>query len=261
MLMFLAMCSAISPKELINLCGPIHPSTLRYALIKYGGGIVQMSGSIAGNTFARNRYGNYMRARTKPVNPDSSRQVKVRAIIATLVERWNETLTAAQRTAWGTYADAIVMKNKLGESIHLSGFNHFIRSNCSYVDLGGGYFDDGPTVLGLAQQDPTFAIAASAATQLISVTFDTGLDWVGESGAGMFLLDGRPQLVTRNFFAGPYRGLEWIGGSLPTPPTSPQDHTGIFTLVEGQKIWVQARIVRYDGRLSEPFGANCIIAA
>ncbi|GAI58374.1 unnamed protein product, partial [marine sediment metagenome] len=38
------------------------------ALVKYGGGITQMSGSIAGNTFARNRYGNYVRSRTKPIN-------------------------------------------------------------------------------------------------------------------------------------------------------------------------------------------------
>ena len=30
------------------------------ALIKYGGGIVHASGSLAGNTFARNKYGNYM---------------------------------------------------------------------------------------------------------------------------------------------------------------------------------------------------------
>ncbi|GAH13494.1 unnamed protein product, partial [marine sediment metagenome] len=49
------------------------------SLVKYGGGIVQMSGSIAGNTFARNRYGNYVRARTKPINPNSDRQVVVRA--------------------------------------------------------------------------------------------------------------------------------------------------------------------------------------
>lgn len=248
-------------KPIFDAMGPLRRQTMRFALVRYGGGIVQMSGSIAGNTFARNRYGNYVRARTVPVNPSSSRQVKVRAIVAVLTERWNETLTAVQRTAWGTYAAAVVMKNKLGESIKLSGFNHYIRSNCGYVDLGGGYFDDGPTTLSLAQQDPTFAIAASAATQNISVTFDTDLDWVSEPGAGMYLLDGRPQIATRNFFAGPYRGLEWIGGGQPPGPASPQDHTGIFTLVEAQKIWVQARIIRYDGRLSEPFSANCIVAA
>ncbi|GAH50296.1 unnamed protein product, partial [marine sediment metagenome] len=47
------------------------------ALVKLGGGIVQISGSIAGNTFARNRFGNYMRSRTKPVNPNSTRQTDI----------------------------------------------------------------------------------------------------------------------------------------------------------------------------------------
>ncbi|GAI01350.1 unnamed protein product, partial [marine sediment metagenome] len=44
------------------------------ALIKYGGGIVQISGSIAGTVFARNKMGNYARPRTKPVNPRTARQ-------------------------------------------------------------------------------------------------------------------------------------------------------------------------------------------
>jgi len=231
------------------------------ALVRYGGGVIQMSGSIAGNTFARNRYGNYTRARTKPINPNSARQSKVRAIIADLVERWNETLSDAQRTAWATYAAAVAMKNRLGETIYLTGFNHFIRSNCSYLDAVAQYFDDAPTTLSLAQQDPAFEIAASAGTQDISVTFNTDLDWNSEPGAGMMFLDGRPQNNTRNFFAGPYRGIEWLGGIQPPGNASPQTHTGIFTLVEGQKIWVQARIIRADGRLSEPMTANCIIVA
>lgn len=231
------------------------------ALVKYGGGIVQMSGSIAGDTHARNRFGNYIRARTKPINPNSARQAKVRSIIALLVERWNETLTADQRAAWETYAAAVNMKNKLGETVNLTGFNHYIRSNCSYVDLGGGYFDDAPTTLSLADKDPTFAIAASAATQEITVTFDANMAWNSEPGAGMFMLDGTPQLATRNFFAGPYRGLIWLGGIQPPGNVSPQAHTSLFVLVEGQRIWVQARIIRVDGRLSETFTANCIIAA
>lgn len=231
------------------------------ALVKFGGGITQMSGSIAGNTFARNRSGNYVRARTKPVNPNSTRQSKIRAILAELVERWNETLDDTQRTAWATYAAAVAMKNKLGETIHLSGFNHYVRSNAGYLDAAAQYFDDAPTTLSLAQQDPAFAITATANDQLISVAFNTGLDWNSEPGAGLMMLDGRPQNNTRNFFAGPYRGIEWLGGIQPPGNTSPQTHTGIFTLVEGQRIWVQGRIIRADGRLSEPMTANCVIAA
>jgi len=229
------------------------------ALVQYGGGITQMAGSIAGQTHARNRFGNYIRARTKPVNPKSDRQAKVRAIIAELVERWNETLSDAQRTAWETYAAAITMKNRLNADIHLTGFNHYIRSNASFLDAVAQYFDDAPTTLSLAQQDPAFAIAATANDQLISVTFNPNLDWNSEPGAGLMMLDGRPQNNTRNFFAGPYRGIQWLGGIQPPGNTSPQTHTGIFTLVAGQKIWVQGRIIRADGRLSQPMTASCVI--
>lgn len=231
------------------------------SLVKYGGGIVQMSGSIAGNVFARNASGNYVRARTKPVNPNSARQSKVRAVMANLVERWNEILDNAQRTAWATYAAAVVMKNRLGESIKLSGFNHYIRSNASYLDAVAQYIDDAPTTLALASQDPAFAIAATADDQKIAVTFNTDFEWNSEPGAGMVFLHGRPQNNTRNFFAGPYRGIEWLGGIQPPGNASPQEQDAIFTLVEGQKIWVQARIIRADGRLSEPMTADCIIAA
>lgn len=241
--------------------GPLRNQTMRFALVRYGAGIVQMSGSIAGNTFARNRYGNYVRARTKPINPNSTRQVKIRSILALLTERWIDTLSDAQRSAWETYAAAVAVKNKLGETIHLSGFNHYIRSNSGYLDAVGQYFDDGPEDLTLPEKDPDFAIAAAADTQLISATITEGLAWNSEPGAGMYLFDGRPQNATRNFFKGPYRGVTWLGGIQPPGNISPQTHTGLFTLIEGQKIWCRARIVRVDGRVSELFEASCVVTA
>lgn len=70
------------------------------ALIKYGAGVVQMSGSIAGDVHARNRFGNYTRPRTKPVNPQSARQTAIRAIVAYVAEIWREPpMTGVIRTA------------------------------------------------------------------------------------------------------------------------------------------------------------------
>ncbi len=106
------------------------------ALVKFGGGVVGMAGSIAGNTFARNRSGSYVRAKTKPINPRSSAQSLARTTLATLTYRWSQILTAAQRTAWNLYASSVAMKNKLGETIFLSGFNHYIRSNAFLMARG-----------------------------------------------------------------------------------------------------------------------------
>lgn len=232
------------------------------ALIKYGGGIVQMSGSIAGNTHARNRFGNYMRSRTKPVNPKSSRQMAARILIMFLSEQWRESpMTDAIRTAWGVYANSVNWNNALGETVLLTGFNHFIRSNAARMTAGGALVTAAPTDLGLPPGDPTFACSGSEATNLISVVFDTGFDWVDEDDAWFSVEMGSPQNPTRNFFGGPWRFGGSEEGDSVTPPTSPFTFTAPFTLIEGQKVWCRASIIRADARVSTRFGADPFLVA
>lgn len=227
------------------------------SLVKYGGGIVQMSGSIAGNTFARNRFGNYVRSRTKPVNPNSVLQAAVRGFIALLTQRWHDTLTPAQRIEWNTYAAAVAMKNRLGEVTYVTGFNMYIRSNCVRLNLGQNKCDAGPTVLSLPEKDPAFAISASVATQLITVTFDDTLPWTDIAASVLGLWMGQPQLATRNYFGGPWKNM----GSIPGNQASPQTRAPSYTLVLGQKIWVYSRISTgpTDSRVSEPMCASCTV--
>lgn len=231
------------------------------ALVKYGGGIVQMSGSIAGNTFARNRFGNYVRSRTVPVNPNTSAQQNVRAALAFLTDRWSNTLTAVQRAAWNQYGSNVAMKNKLGETVYLTGFNHYIRSNSIRKAQVGLIIDAAPTVFELPAQDSTFAITASEATQVVSVVFDTGLDWIDEDDAWLYVFQGSSQNKQRNFFAGPWKFGDSEEGDSVTPPTSPLSVAAVFPFVEGQRIWCYGRIARADGRLSEPFTADAFVAA
>jgi len=228
------------------------------ALIKFGGGVVQMSGSIAGNTFARNRYGNYSRARTKPTNPNSLAQQAVRAAMALMTVAWSQTLTAAQRAAWNLYGNSVAMNNRLGESMKLTGFNHFIRSNSVLARFGGTLVAPGPVIFELPETDPTFAITASEAAQQISCAFDNGLDWANENGAFIYFYQGAPQNGQRNFFDGPWKYLGGVGGVFEAPPASPALFTPKFAFAEGQHLWVYARIFRADGRISTPFRADVI---
>ncbi len=231
------------------------------ALIKFGGGIVQMSGSIAGNTFARNRYGNYVRARTKPTNPNTAAQVAVRASLAQLTVRWSQTLTAGQRTAWNLYAANVVMTNKLGESMNLSGFNHYIRSNSFRSRSAAPIIDDGPVIFEIPEADPAFAITASEATQIVTVAYDDGLAWADEDDAWLSIYQGSPQNAQRNFFGGPWRLMSLVQGVNAAPPASPLAATAVFAIAENQRDWVYARIGRADGRLSAPFRADVFVAA
>lgn len=231
------------------------------ALVKYGGGVIQMSGSIAGNTYARNRYGNYVRARTKPVNPNTERQDAIRASVASLTVRWAHTLDATKRAAWGLYASNVAMKNKLGEVVYLSGFNHYIRSNALLLAIGQAIHDDGPTVFELPAQDPLFAITATEAPNEITYTWNSLLDWCAEDGSMILVYEGKPQNPQRNFFAGPWRFLGRTKGVDPGPAVPPSVQPSKFGIAELQHIWCYARISRADGRLSEPFRADTFCAA
>jgi len=231
------------------------------SLVKYGGGIIQMSGSIAGNTFGRNRYGNYVRAKTKPVNPNTSMQSDIREAVQVLTARWSQTVTAAQRTAWNLYADSVSMKNKLGEVIKLSGFNHYIRSNVQSLRAGLATIDIGPTIFELPETDTAFAVTMDESAQQMSVAFNNALPWAGETGARMFLEQGQPQNKQRNFFNGPWKYAGVLSGVTGSPIVSPQVAPVVFAVAEGQRCWIYARILRADGRLSEPFRADCFCAA
>ncbi len=231
------------------------------ASVKFGGGIVQMSGSIGGDTFARNRYGNYVRARTKPINPNTARQITVRTSMAFLTQRWSATLTAAQRTAWNLYGSSVTMKNKLGENTFLTGFNHYIRSNMIRKQTSTALIDAGPTVFELPAQDPTYAITASEATQVVSNAFDVAMDWATEDGAYIYFFQGSPQTAQRNFFGGPWRISGALAGVDPGPLVSPKDRPAVFAIAELQHLWGYARISRADGRLSEPFRGDIAVGA
>jgi len=220
-----------------------------------------MSGSVAGSTHARNRSGNYIRARTKPVNPSTAKQVLVRAVMANLTTRWAQTLTATQRTAWNLYGASVTMQNKLGEAINLSGFNHYIRSNAWFARMSRTLVDDGPTVFELPAQDPTMVVSCSEATQQVTMTFDDTLAWCSEDDAMLVILQSQGQNPQINFFNGPWTGRSAKVGASGVPVTSPLDYASITVLSEGQRFWSKFRILRADGRLSAPFTANAFCAA
>lgn len=230
-------------------------------LVKFGAGIIEARGSIAGMTFSRNKSGAYARARVKPVNPNTARQDQVRAALALLTARWSQTLTIAQRTAWNLYASSVSMMNGLGEAIHLSGFNHYIRSNSFRATYAKTPVDDGPVIFELPAQDPTFDISGGEVAQQLTVSFDDTMDWDNETGGFLVYYQGAPQNAQRNYFNGPWRLLSYTAGADGAPVASPVVEANVFAVAEGQRQWAYARILRADGRISESFRADCVIGA
>ncbi len=229
------------------------------ALVKFGGGVTEMRGSIAGTVFSRNSSGAYARARTKPVNPNTERQDNVRGGVASATTRWSQTLNDTSRILWNEYAALVAMKNRLAETTFHSGFNHYIRSNAFRMSLGFAAIDAAPANGELPAHDPSISIAPSAGSQQLNVTFDNSMDWANEAGGVLFVHQGRPQNAQRFRFFGPYRWCTCVGGDSETPPGPAEPAPAVFHITELQRQWVYFRIQRADGRLSETFRAEAFV--
>ena len=221
----------------------------------------QRSGSIGGTVWSRNRFGAYIRNRSVPVNPNTDRQVAVRNIVRALTIAWQNTLTSAQRAAWNVYASNVVWLNRLGQSVNLTGLNHFIRSNTPRAQNAATQVDDGPVIFNLATAELALVVTASEATQQVSIAFDNAAAWANETDAHQFAYGGLPQNGGINFFGGPWRLIGSIDGDDITPPVSPAVVDYPFPFAEGQRLWVRTRVTRLDGRLSEFAQTNFLAGA
>lgn len=231
------------------------------AIFSPAGGVGAISGSVGGNVFSHNRFGQYIRLRSIPVNPQSDRQNKVRASIASLSAAWSNVLTQLQRDAWELYAANISRTNAVGGAIKLTGFNHYIRSNSVLVQSDYPEVDDGPTVLTLPGADPLLACTVDEASQEISVVFDPDLAWNQDDGGHMFVQMSQPKPTGTNFVGGPFRLADVLDGNTATPLTSPQTMSTPFVVTEGQVVVCRARIIDPDARLSDPFQDQSSVTA
>lgn len=106
---------------------------------------VPKSGSVAGQTNSRNRYGQYIRSRAVPVNPSSARQVAVRDQFTTLSQRYR-TLTSAQRAGWSTLGASISRTDSLGQAYSLNAETCFVSTNMNRLAAGDAIVDDAPAI-------------------------------------------------------------------------------------------------------------------
>lgn len=223
--------------------------------------LTQASGSVGGTTYARNSAGLYMRARAMPVNPNSEKQQAVRSLFASVANAWNTVLTAAQRAAWERYASHVGVVDSLGDTIYLSGVAMYTRNNVARLQAGLTRVDAGPTTFVGGPSDPTLSGTVSAATQLLTLTFDASLPWCDVDGSALLVYISRPQSETINYFKGPYRYAGKIEGDAVTPPTSTETIALPFAAVAGQVLHVRCVIVTSAGLIGADFRFRSACAA
>ncbi|MBA7649625.1 hypothetical protein ES703_57422 [subsurface metagenome] len=223
----------------------------------------QRSGSIGATVYSHNRFGQYIRARSIPVNPNTDRQVAIRNIVQGLTIAWQNVLDQAQRDAWELYASVVDWQNKFGETVYLTGLNHYVRSNVPRMQVGLVRQDAAPTIFNLAAAELALGGAGTEDPQQITLTFDDTADWTTEAGGFQAFYMGQPRNGSIKFFGGPWRLLDGqFGQDAPNgEPASPRVVSPPWPIAEGNRIWIRSRVARADGRLSEFAQVNFLCGA
>ena len=105
------------------------------AKITFGQIVSDVRGKIAGMVFAKGHYGNYIRTKATPINPNSLAQSNVRNYM-TLASRAWKALTDAQRLQWSGPQYAQSKNNQIGGSKSLTGFNTFVQAYLNLKTIG-----------------------------------------------------------------------------------------------------------------------------
>lgn len=83
------------------------------------------SGSLANQTFSRNRYGQYARTRAIPVQPRTVAQQNIRNIFGSAAKSWSQQ-TEDIRNAWIAYAATKTFYDQLGQPYQQSGMQAYV---------------------------------------------------------------------------------------------------------------------------------------
>jgi len=214
---------------------------------------VPQSGSEAGTTSSRNRFGQYRRSRAIPVNPGSSAQGVVRSRMAANAAAWR-TLTSNQRAGWGSLGDQISRTDALGQAYTLNGFMAFCSVNNNLVAAGSAVLTDAPALATPAAL-LTATLTGTAATLSLAYT-TTPL------GAGVKLhVYASPQRSAGRNYEGDYRLIHTSAAAAASPANIFSAYQAKFgTPVVGNKIFVSA-VTSVGGFHSGPCVANVVVTA
>jgi len=136
---------------------------------------VPQSGSIAGQTSSRNRFGQYRRTRAIPVNPNTSAQVAVRGYLTTASQAW-KTLDPADVDGWNAYATTHGVLDSLGQTIYLTGHQWFVKVNTALAAAGLSQVTAPPGNIAIAVPQVTIVDETVAAFEITSATDYSGAD-------------------------------------------------------------------------------------
>lgn len=144
--------------------------------IKYSALVSDVRNKLNGSVLSKNRFGNYIRNKTTPVNPQTSFQQNARAILSAMSQAWAG-ITQAQRNGWKALAQTLPFTDIFGDPKILTGQMMYVKLNSNLTKIGEDSIPDAP-----AKEAIPF-IEATALDVAVTGSALTGLDMTINPGA------------------------------------------------------------------------------
>lgn len=221
------------------------------ALIVFGGGVTNIVGSHAGNTFAKNKGGSYMKKKPHGTNPATTSQVNRRGIISNLAKAYTFTLTDAERAAWRTFAATYPVINKLGNSTFLSAQQIFSKLNAPVLFNGNPLATTPPLSTAVGSPVSLTVAAISGGSGSVKVQLNT-------TGAGSFdaavIYVSPPLNPGKNFVSSALRQLPHAIGrdTLQDITTAYLSLFGLLPSSGGQRIFIRGYVMNVLNGIASP---------
>jgi len=205
------------------------------AKIQFSSVVGDARNKIGGSVFTKVRFGAMVRRKVSPVQPRTSRQTTVRALLTLLSKRWGSTLTAAQRAGWESLAGSYPRTDVFGNSYTLTGLQMYTALNRNLQLIGVTIIDDAPASLSVGSPGSITATATIGTPNVLDVTPVTD----PAAGEVPVVFAARPVSAGRKFITSLLRYIFQDAAATAGPYDAVSEYEAKFgTMVAGQNISV-----------------------
>lgn len=210
------------------------------------------SGSQAGTTASRNRFGQYLRTRATPVNPSTGAQGLVRARMSANSAAWR-LITSAQRAGWADLGLSMVRSDSLGQSYTLQG-------NQAYASVNNNRLLSGLAVVSDAPALTTPAVITSATITLTAASLSIAYTPTPMPAATYLAVFASPQRSAGRSYESDFRFIKLSAAAGASPLVALTEYTAKFGVpVVGNRIFFSLVAINL-GFESGPFITSAVVA-
>jgi hypothetical protein len=214
------------------------------AKVKFGAMMTDASGKLGGQVFAKNRGGAYIRTKTTPLNPQTTAQMSIRGIFASISSAWSQ-LTEANRQTWNNFVSDYARTDVFGDLRNPSGKNLFQRLNQNLSISGQTLIDVCTT-----PSEVPFANLTGSNVEVAGELFE--VSGAGDTTGSKMVFWATPQLSQgTKFVKNKLRQIAVVDGSNAYDTQIWDEYVAKFGVPSvGANIFVGVRVINANGQAS-----------